>query len=169
MAEAWAGRLPGWEPPDEVLGVPVRGRRVRLEKLAPWHLPALHQAMTRESTLGGWPLLGERVPAREFGPYLWSLGRVHFAVVRLDTGEPIGLVQGIDDDMRSGSTGVGLFVDPRLWKAGWPLEGVLLFIDYLFCGLGFRKVSMILPDSVLAQVNPSTVGWTTREYSLRDH
>lgn len=72
--------------------------------------------------------------------------------MRRDTGQPIGLVAAVDQDLRSGTAEMGLFVDAGLWQAGWPLEGAILFLDHLFTGIGFRKVYISVLSSVLGRL-----------------
>jgi Acetyltransferase (GNAT) domain len=146
---------------DEVLGTPMRGRRVRLERLEPRHVGALHRMATSDEGLPRWPLLGRRMTVEELDDHLWQLGRLNYAIVRHDTGAVVGLVQGIDEDPRSGTIGVAIFLDPRLWRAGWPLEGVLIFANHLLHGRGFRKLYFTVPASVSDRlgrtVDPSLV------------
>jgi hypothetical protein len=133
---------------DEALGTPLQGRRVRLERLEPRHVGALHRMATGDEALGRWPLLGQRMTVQELDDHLWQLARLNYAIVRQDSGTVVGLVQGIDEDPRSGTIGVGVFLDPRLWRAGWPLEGVMLFANHLLHGRGFRKLYFTVPASV---------------------
>lgn len=153
----------------EALGVPLTGRRVGLEPLGPQHVGALYDIATSDATAGGWPLLGHAMPEDEFADYLWSLGSLQFAIVRRDTGATVGVVQGIDEDQLGGTIGIGLIVDPVLWHAGWPLEAVVLFLDFLFCGRGCRKVYCNMPSSVHARLGPNIGRWFETECVYRRH
>lgn len=161
---------PGARTPGRVVaGVGLRGRRVELARVAPSHYAALHGIATAESSAHLWPLLGRPVPLDEFGSYLAQLAPVQFTMLRRDNGEPVGLVQGIDEDLRSRRIGLGLVVEPALWSSGWPLEGVVLFLEYLFSGLGFRKVYCHMPTSVLERTGGGMDLYLTEEGLHRQH
>jgi RimJ/RimL family protein N-acetyltransferase len=155
---------------DRLAGVSLSGRRIRLERLAARHLAALHGIAASPPVAPAWPLEGARVGLQEFGDYLWRRGSLHFAMARRDTGEAVGLVQGVDEDLRSGTIGLGLMVDPTLWQAGWPLEGVVLFLEYLFSGLGYRKVYCHMPASTVEKVGDGALDvFLTREATYTRH
>jgi RimJ/RimL family protein N-acetyltransferase len=148
----------------------MSGRRVRLERLAARHLPNLYRIATDPATAHLWPLVGATVGADELGPFLWGQGALQFAMTRRDSGEAVGLIQGVDEDLRSETIGLGLLVDPALWQSGWPLEGVVLFLDYLFSGLGYRKVYCHMPASTLEKIGDGALGvYLTREATYTRH
>jgi RimJ/RimL family protein N-acetyltransferase/acyl carrier protein len=154
----------------ELAGVPMSGDRVQLERLAPHHLATLHRISISPEVSPHWPLLGDAVAEEQLWDHLWGQSSLQFAIVRTDTAESVGLVQGVEEDMRSRTIGLGLVVDPALWRAGWPLEGVVLFLDYLFTGLGYRKVYANLPASVLDRVGDGALGvYLTHEATFNQH
>jgi len=150
-------------------GVPITGRRVELATLTGDQMPFLHAIASTSGTAAGWPLLGRSVSAGEFSSFLWQMSSLQFSMVRRDNGDPIGLVQGLDDDQRSQTIGVGLIIDPELWRAGWPLEGVVLFLDYLFVGLGYRKAYFTMTTTSLERLGGMLGGILTTECVLRQH
>jgi hypothetical protein len=154
---------------EEAYGAPLVGRRVRLERLAPRHIDALYEFATQDQVAGGWPLMGETMSPVEFFGYLWSLGPIQFAAVRRDAGVPVGLVQGIDEDARNGTIAMGFFLDPELWASGWPLEAVVLFLEYLLQGRGYRKVYVHLPASLLGKLGGALGTWLDEECVLHRH
>jgi RimJ/RimL family protein N-acetyltransferase len=149
--------------------VGLRGRRIELARVAPSHYAALHEIATSASMAHLWPLLGRTVPLDQFGSYLAQMAPVQLTMLRRDNGEPVGLVQGIDEDLRSRRIGLGLVVEPALWSSGWPLEGVVLFLEYLFSGLGFRKVYCHMPTSVLERTGGAMDLYLTEEGVYRQH
>lgn len=151
------------------MGVPLSGRRVALERLRRQHLPALYEIATADGVNDGWPLCGRTMDPVEFETYLWRQSSVQFAMVRQDSGEPIGLVQGVSEDLRSGAVDIAVVVAPRLWRAGWPLEGVVLFADYLFSGLGYRKLYFSMPGSVRRRVGRAVDAILALECTLTRH
>jgi Acetyltransferase (GNAT) domain len=151
-----------------LLGSLAEGRRTRLERLQPRHLQPLFEALTAAGAADRWPLAGAAVPHDRFGEHLWAMGPIAFAVVRRDTSATVGLVQAVDPDLRSGTTDVGVAIVPEMWRAGWPLEGVVLFVDYLIRGVGFRKLYFSMPGGLAAQRGHLLRRWLTLECTLRD-
>lgn len=154
---------------DSTMGAPLSGRRVALERLRRQHLPVLYEIATSDGLGGGWPLRGRTIDPAAFETYLWQQSSVQFAIVRRDSGAPIGLVQGVSEDLRSGTVDIAVVVAPRLWRAGWPLEGVVLFADYLFSGLGYRKLYFSMPASVRRRVGRAADALLTLECTLSRH
>jgi len=98
-----------------------------------------------------WLLAGRGLDLEAFAMHLWSTSPVQSSVIRRDTDEVIGFVRGDRWDLRSRTIEVVLGVAPSHWKLVWPLEGVVIFCDYLLRGLGMRKLYFELrPASVQA-------------------
>lgn len=138
--------------PGELLGIPLSGRRVALQRLRPQHMAPLYSIATSPELRDGWPLMGESIAFADFSDFLWSMGRLQFAIIRRDKDEPIGVIQAIDEDPRSGTTDVAIALTADLWRAAWPLEAPVLFADFLFRGLGYRKLYISIPESVNARL-----------------
>ena len=152
-----------------LLGVRTVGRRVALEGLSFRHMPALHAVVTSPQLADGWPLLGNPVAEHELAAYLGELSHIQFAIVRRDSREPIGLIQAIDEDPRSATLDVALVIGEPLWRAGWPLEALLLFVDFLFRGLGYRKLYFSMSATVLRRLGPRIGELLTLECTLTKH
>jgi RimJ/RimL family protein N-acetyltransferase len=145
------------------------GRWVRLERLSRRHIPALHAIATADDVIDGWPLGGRRLEPPQFEAHLWRQSQVQLAIVRRDTDATIGLVQAVNGDLRSGLADVAVTVAPDLWRAGWPLEAVVLFDDYLFDDLGYRKLYFTMTASVRAQLGRGVETLLTLEATLERH
>jgi RimJ/RimL family protein N-acetyltransferase len=155
--------------PESLLGVRMFGRRVALERLSLRHIPELHAILSSAQLAGRWPMLGNPVPEHELAAYLGSMSRVQFTIVRRESGEPIGLVQVIDEDPRSRTADVALTIDDHLWRAGWPLEAFVLFVDYLFRGLGYRKLYFSMSEEVQRRLGPRAGALLRHECTLTRH
>lgn len=155
--------------PESLLGVPVVGRRVALERLSRRHAAGLHALLSSAELADGWPLLGNDVPQQHLVTYLGNMSRSQFAVVRRESGEVIGLVQAIAEDRRNGTLDVALVVGGHLWRAGWPLEAFFLFADYLFRGLGYRKLYFSVPATVRQRLGRRIGEFLTPECVLTEH
>ena len=150
-------------------GVSLTGRRVALERLAWSHVEQLLRSASAPDAIDEWPLAGRTLTVGEFGDMLWSTGPINFAIVRRDSGAAVGFVQAVQEDLRSGTVGVGVFVEPVLWKAGWPLEAVVLFIEYLFAGCGYRKAYFTMRTSTLERLGGALDAWLEVECRYRRH
>jgi RimJ/RimL family protein N-acetyltransferase len=116
-----------------------------------------------------WPQRTTSAERSEFEESLWRMSPLQFAVLKRQTGELIGLVQGLSIDDRNRTVGVGFAVDPVLWRQGWPFEGVILFINFLIERKGFRKIYFQMPASNVGIIGRIMEQWVTEEVVLRDH
>lgn len=142
------------------LGVGLEGRRVRLERVRARHVPDLYEIAQSP----GWPLAGFGLEFDAFVEQLWSTSRVQFSILTQDTDEVIGYVRGDRWDQRSRTIEVVLGIAPDFWHLVWPLEGAVIFCDYLFRGLGLRKIYFELRPSSLAALGSWVQRRCTREW-----
>jgi RimJ/RimL family protein N-acetyltransferase len=147
----------------------LAGRRVALVPMGPSTIGALHALATSPQNADRWPTFGRAMTVDELVQHLWRLSDLQYVLVRRDDGEAIGLVQRIDDDPRSRTMGIGLMLGEEYWNAGWPLEGIVLFLDHVFCGLGYRKVYLRMAASSLRFVGAAVERWMRREATLERH
>ena len=147
------------------MGVPLYGRRARLERLRAHHVEDLY----RISQAPGWPLAGGNKSFEEFVEHLWSAGSIQFSVIRRDNDEVIGFVRGSRWDQRDGTMDVIFGVAPEYWQRLWPYEGIVIFCDYLLRGLGVRKLYFELRTSTLAKLGSGVRRWLTQEVVHHDH
>jgi hypothetical protein len=142
------------------MGVGLEGRRVGLERVRGRHVPALYEIAQSP----GWPLAGGGLDPGSFAEQLWSAAPLQFSVIKRETDEVIGFVRGVHWDQRSRTIEVVFGVAPAYWQLLWPFEGVVIFCDYLFQGLGMRKLYFELRPSTLAMLGSGIRRWCTREW-----
>ena len=136
----------------ERLGVPISGRWVRLERLRPDHVPALHGLVNEGKEIVEWPLAaGQAMNVSDLGDHLFGLQGLQLVVVQRENERIVGLVQGMALDLRSGTIDLGVVFGSGGWRAGWPVEGVVLFLDYLISGLGVRKVYLEMAEETIGK------------------
>lgn len=128
---------------SRAMGVELEARRVRLERLRLQHAPALFEI----AQTPGWPLAGAGLEYDAFLRQLWDASPLQFAVVRKDDDEVIGFTRGLKWDQRSSTMEVVFGIAPAYWRMLWPMEGVVVFCDYLLRGLGLRKLYFELRPS----------------------
>lgn len=144
----------------QALGVGLVGRRVRLERVRARHVTELFEIAQSP----GWPLAGRGLALEAFATQLWSLAPIQFSVIERETGQVIGLVRGQRLDQRSRTIEVVFGLAPDHWRLLWPFEGVVMFCDYLFRGLGMRKLYFELRPSSLAALGSWVQRRCTREW-----
>jgi hypothetical protein len=147
----------------------LTGRRVALEPLTWRHMGALHQLSSLPEMAGSWPFTDEPMTVEQLEAHIWSTGPVQYAVVRRDSHDTIGLTQGLHPDLRNGTIGVGFAVEPHLWRAGWPLEAVVLFIEHLLSGGLYRKLYFRMTTSTAVRVGGALTDWLAPECVYRRH
>ena len=147
----------------------LESKRVILEPLAPWHLDSLHEIVNSDELLDQWPLFGKVVSRPDLEEFLWSLAQLQFAILRRDNRNVIGLIQGLDDDKRSRTIGLGAAIDPALWRHGWPFEAVVLFLGILFDVRGYRKVYISCSDTTVSTIGAAIDKWLMPEALYRKH
>lgn len=145
------------------LGVGLEGRRVRLERMRPRHVAELYEIAQSP----GWPLAGAGLEPEAFVEQLWSVSPVQFSVLRKDDDAVIGFARGSKWDQRSRTIEVVFGLAPGSWHMVWPLEGIVIFCDYLFRGLGMRKIYFELRPSSLDALGSGVRRMCTREWVKR--
>ncbi|MCU0309760.1 MAG: GNAT family N-acetyltransferase [Acidimicrobiales bacterium] len=64
----------------------------------------------------------------------------NFLVVRNGSGQVIGIVAAYQADFRNGHAYIAQYIFPDFHGVAWPLESMVIFIDYLFLVFPFRKL-----------------------------
>ncbi|HYI60637.1 MAG TPA: hypothetical protein VEW93_02400 [Acidimicrobiales bacterium] len=149
-------------------GQPLAGRRVALRPLDRRRLAELH-ALLGAGDPRAWPLRGALPSLDELEEQLWGASRVQYALVARGDDRTVGLVQGLDEDLRSGTVAVGIAVGEELWRAGWPLEGLVLFLNLLIAGHGYRKLTLEVPAHGVDRFVGSSHRWLEDEGHLAAH
>jgi RimJ/RimL family protein N-acetyltransferase len=144
------------------------GRRVALEPLRDRHLDDLHTIATMPGVIDGWPCFGRELTPAELRQSIWALGGLQFAVRRRDTEAVIGVVQGLHPDLDQGVVELGFFIEPELWLRGWPLEAIVVALEYLFGDWDFRKVYLRTRASDAEKLGVAG-RWMTEEARHPDH
>lgn len=155
--------------PIEQAGPPVNGRWVRLEPLTSENVAQALQLVNAAALAHHWPrnqlasegaLLGEED--------LWRVGDLSY-VARSRAGHPVGLLQGINEDLVNQTIGLSVVIDDSYWKRGWPLEAVVIMLDLLFHWHNYRKVYFQFADSTQRGAALSLAGWWNHEAQFDHH
>lgn len=155
--------------PTVLLGVPIAGRWVRLERFRPDHVPALYALVSEDGSPTRWPLGSQRVDEAGLADHLLSLNGVQFVLIQSESDRVVGIVQGMHLDRRNGTVDIGVVLGADGWRSGWPLEGIVIFIDYLVEGMGMRKLYFEMSKSTMDNVGGALKHWLVPECVFRSH
>lgn len=83
---------------------------------------------------------GVSVAPEQYASSLWAGVLCQFMVCAIDDGHPVGIVSAFAADLRARHARIAFLTDPVVRKLGWPAEGIVLFIDFLFKTFSFHKL-----------------------------
>jgi RimJ/RimL family protein N-acetyltransferase len=150
-------------------GPPLTGRRTRIEPLRDGHFGSLFDIARADALRGRWPLGGRSWTLATFREHVWSTGEIQFVILAKPKDAPIGLLSAYQCDYRSGTAHLALFVEPELWRAGWPLEGLVLFVGHLFSVCPLRKLYLDVPEYNLPHLGGQVGLFLRQEGVLKEH
>lgn len=128
-------------PPRGADAVPVlTGKHVRLRAVTQGDYPFLVDLQTAPENLIRWRFRGTTLSPEQIVQSLWQGVLAQFLIVRVDTGEPVGLVVCYNPEFRHGYAYLAMIIAPKYEMSGWALEADAIFLNYLFETFGFRKV-----------------------------
>jgi RimJ/RimL family protein N-acetyltransferase len=145
----------------------LTGRRVTLEPLNAAHIDAVYGILKKDDMAGRWPRRNGVTTRAEFRESIWQTSPLQFAMVKRHSSDVVGLLQALGIDDRNGTVGIGVVIDPDLWLRGWPFEGMVLFIDFLFRRKGYRKAYFEMPASNVRRVGTAMRRWLAQEVTLK--
>ena len=148
---------------------PLLGRRVMLRPVAVADLEALRMAEMDGSVISTYRTRGMTPSPEQWAQSFWSGVLAQFVVVRLATGEPIGMVSAYRPDNRHGTAYLAAYIFMPFQRLAWPMEGLRLFVSYLFRTFPLRKLYGVALDANLDQYRSILGGVAHEEGRLRDH
>ena len=126
---------------DTTVLTPVRrGRHVTIRPLRPDDYGVLYEIALFTDAGTRWRLHGGVPPFDEFVKLLLQSAPATFAVQANDDGRVLGMVQLWNYNGMNRNGHITAFLDPAVRGRGWPLEGVLLFVEYVFPAFQLRKL-----------------------------
>jgi RimJ/RimL family protein N-acetyltransferase len=136
--------------------------------VAPEDYEWLFKVALHSSAGSRWRLHGELPNFDQFVQILFSGAKATCVVEGMDA-HRLGMVQLWHADMLSRHGQITAYLSPEAEGKGWPLEGLLTFIDYVFVAYGLRKIYVEALETELRSYR-SLVGPLLREEGrLRDH
>lgn len=153
----------------DMIEPPVSGRRVFLRAVSPADYELIRIVESSGDNLVLYRHKGTTPSPEEFVARLWAGVAAQFMVCQKSTGQPVGLVAAYGLDLRNEHANIASIVFPDHLGLGWPLEGIELFIDYMFETFRLRKLYGETSSAIM-QSFPSAMGDVGREEGrLVDH
>lgn len=135
--------LPRWRGNEQAFV--VAGRTVALRPVVDSDLEFLFYLATCGGNLGRWRLSNRTVSPASFSQFVWGAHDAQFIVCRRADGTPVGHVGSYQTDEFNGTTKAAAILHPDVHRQGWPLEGMLLFLKFLFEAYPLRIAYFELP------------------------
>jgi RimJ/RimL family protein N-acetyltransferase len=124
----------------------LESARVRLVPILSRHLKYLYGLNTAEDVGHRWRFGGAVPTVQEFQRRLNHGVFVQFISVVRRNGQPFGHLVAYDADPLNGHVYIGGVTESRLHRTGYPIDGFVILMRYLFGNWGFRKIYMDLPE-----------------------
>lgn len=156
-------RPPARVPPH----LPLRGRHVRLRGVVPSDYEFLYDLATNDATAKSWRYRSAPPRPEEFANDLWRSVVAQYVVEHLESGERLGLVTAYDANPRDRHCYIGVLFRPD--ARVWPIEGVVLFLNYLFEEFAFEKLYANVIEYNLPALSSIVGRWMDCEGILRGH
>jgi len=164
------GAAPGATPAAAPDGSLLHGTRTTLRVVDPADYPFLRQLASSDTTLLRWRDRGQTPRPEQFVENLWAGVVAQFVVERRATGQPLGLVSCYAADARNRIAHLAVLFDPDADTGRrWRIEGVLLFVNYLFEAFDLRKLYAEVPAFNLDEIRSGIGRLFEEEGRLIDH
>jgi hypothetical protein len=150
-------------------GTEATGRRVRLRLLLPNDYEWLYPLALDENTGYRWRFRGAIPSPEAFVAGIWESSFVQFVIEKLDDGTPLGLIQAYNADLVDRHVKIALLISPGAQRQGWPMEGAVLMLRYLFRNWPLNKIYIEGPEPNLVALGNDPDGLIVEEGRLTEH
>lgn len=147
----------------------LESRHARLREVSMADYEMLYRMVTLAEATSRWRFRGTTPSPEDFRSLLWRGVVGQFIIESRDSHVPVGLVTAFDADFPNGVVHLAVLLGSEAQGKGWPIEGVILFLDYIFSHWPFRK---IYAESIAFNAATYLRGSRklfTEEGCLRDH
>jgi len=132
----------------EPSGIPMQGRYTRLAPFSREFSEELYQLAA--ANLIPWQWHAPETP-EAFQDSLWRGVLVQYAIQDLRTGRSVGFIRADNANLFFGFVYLTMMMHPAYRMKAWPLEGALLFANYLFTKFNLENLYAETTDSYLKQ------------------
>lgn len=144
------------------------GRWTTLRPINPDDYATLFHMATDPRTIQRWRFRGGTPSYEDFLRHLWDKVLSQFVVVSKASGEILSLVVAYGADHRNGNAYLAVLKNPESTNAS-SLEGVLIFLNYLFSTFPLRKLYLEVPEFNLTQFSAGVGTIMQSEGVLKEH
>jgi hypothetical protein len=145
----------------------MQGAFTRLRNIRQSDFPWIEGVLCEPVVANAWRPAAAAVPSVQLLPSLLGRAVLDSLIVRRRTEEPVGIVQAHAVNRVDGHASLSVAIAPALHSTGWPVEGVALFADFLFCTLGLHKIYFEMTDAIADRTRH--IGrWLSFEGCLRE-
>jgi hypothetical protein len=114
-----------------------------------------------------WPWSGPVSPAA-FEDSLWRNVLVQFGIEDVRNGRPVGYLRADNASLFHGYAFLSMVILPDYRMRGWPLEGVFLFVNYLFRAYNLHRLYAEVTEARLSQYRSGLGHYFEIEACFRD-
>ena len=155
--------------PETPQAVSLEGTYARLRPVGQSDYAYLYDLSLHAENLARWRYRSATPSPESFVVDLWNGVLAQFVIESAATRERAGLAVAYNADAANGTVFLGVVLDPAHRRKVWPIEGVLLFLDYLFRNWALRKVYAESPEYCAQQFASGSRWLFQEEGRLREH
>lgn len=162
------------EPPGAQLdigpeAVVLDGSYARLRPLAQNDYAYLYDLSLSAKNNARWRYRGATPSPERFVSDLWSGVLAQFLVETPPPRKRAGLLVAYNADHANGTVYLGVLIDNAHHRTVWPMEAIMLFVDYLFRNWAFRKVYAETTEFSATHFSSGAKALFEEEGRLREH
>jgi RimJ/RimL family protein N-acetyltransferase len=145
------------------------GRRVILRPLFSSDYDWLYALATDQQVGRYWRFRGHTPSPETFVASIWAGVAAQFVVTKRADQTRIGLMQFDQFNAESGYGYLSAILHPDVLGAGWPIESLYLFVNYLFITRNLRKIYIEASGAALTNYQSAVGALLVEEGRLVDH
>lgn len=150
-------------------GVLLQGKYARLRPLAQNDYAYFYDLSLSAQNNARWRYRGSTPSPEQFVSDLWSGVQAQFVIETPESRKRAGLVVAYNADQANGTVYLATLIDNEYHRKVWPMEGILLFVDYLLQNWNFRKIYAETPEFSASQFSSGVGTFFEEEGRLRQH
>jgi hypothetical protein len=147
----------------------LEGEFARLRPLGQNDYGYLYDLSLSAKNNARWRYRGATPSPERFVADLWSGVLAQFLIETPEPRKRAGLLVSYNADLANGTVYLGVLIDNAHHRKVWPMEGILLFVDYLFQNWTFRKIYAETTEFSAAHFSSGAKTLFEEEGRFRDH
>ncbi len=148
---------------------PLASSRVSLSIIRPRDYPTLYEMAIAEENLGRWIFYGGTPTFEQFVATFTEGVLCQFAIASRANSTIGGICRLTHANFRHGTANLSTVIAPEFQGSLWPMEGLVLFINYAFVQFRIRKLYVEVPGVAYQHMEDGLARLFDLEGLLRDH